>query len=99
MGFSNVIAEELSSGTGDVTVRDTGTNFYGYSIRENAGSPAAATVIVRNGTTNTDPIVAVIEIAADDDDDAWYGPQGIRCEDGLRVERSAGTTEGAVYVG
>ncbi|GGM64111.1 hypothetical protein GCM10012275_38310 [Longimycelium tulufanense] len=89
---------ELATGTGDVTVFTGYTILRGWSIRESAGTAAAATVIIRDGTAATDPIVATIELAANTHDTVWLG-DGIQCSDGVFVDRTAGETEGSIWLG
>lgn len=69
---------------------------YGFSVRENAGTAAVATVVLRNGTTNTDPIIAAIELAADGSQSASL--PAIDCPHGIFVDRTAGTSELVLYV-
>lgn len=105
MSSSNVVPFSLASGTADVDPDTAGNealkgelSFYGYSIRESATVAAVATVILRDGLDDTGKIVAVIELAANASTQAWHGPQGIRINKGLFVDRVAGETEGAVYL-
>lgn len=70
----------------------------GWSIRESAGVAAVATVLIRAGTTDTAPIIAAIELAANGSSTEWLGPQGVQARDGIRVQVVAGTVEGAVYI-
>lgn len=68
----------------------------GFSIRESAGTPAVATVVLRNGTSNSDPAVAFINLAAGET--ITVKMPEIDCPDGIYVDRVAGTTELALYV-
>lgn len=90
-------AYSVTSGTADVQVFSRPCVVTGCSFRESASTPAAATIILRNGTSASAPIVATIEIPADGSMADNYEP-GIYCHDGLYVDRVAGTTEGVVYV-
>lgn len=67
--------------------------YFGYSIRENAGTPAAATVVIRDGDA-TGAILDVIELAGDGSAQAFY-PGGIRAS-GIYVDVVAGAVEGSV---
>ncbi|WP_189059583.1 hypothetical protein [Longimycelium tulufanense] len=89
---------ELATGTGDVTVHTGYTILRGWSIRESATLALAATVIIRDGTDDTGMIVAVIELAADSHDTVWLG-EGIQCATGVFVDRTAGETEGSIWLG
>lgn len=97
MGSSNVTPVEVPTGAGDVDAYTGPVNLYGWSFRESAGVAAVATIVLRDGAAGE--IIAVIELAADGDDHQWMGPQGIRCSNGITVDRVAGTTEGVVYIG
>jgi hypothetical protein len=70
----------------------------GFSLRESAAAPAVATAIIRDGTTATDPIVVVLELNGDQSATMWFGPDGIRINTGVYLDRVAGTVTGAVYV-
>ena len=97
-------AYTLASDSVDVQAVDAPTDknkgtlvLYGYSVRESAGSAAAATVFLRNGDANTDPILAVIELAANGSETVWLG-DGVVANDGIWVDRT-GSAEGAIYYG
>lgn len=79
---------------------DSDTRLYGWSIAENAGSPAVATVSIYRGAAATAANkIATIELAANGSDSEWFGPQGIYCRDGIFVEVVAGSVEVMVYYG
>lgn len=90
---------QVASGTTDVQAYTGGTRLLGFSFRENAGSAAAATIILRDGEADTAPIVYVIELAADESRGEWFPGGGIAITDGVFVEKAAGTTQGTVFVG
>lgn len=69
----------------------------GYTIRESAGSPAAAAVNLRNGDADTDPLLAAETFAASGSEHRWFGPNGISCADGVFLERVSGNTTVVVY--
>jgi hypothetical protein len=78
--------------TSDLTVAvGTVAILHGWSIRSTAG----ATVFIRAGTTDTDPIVAAFTLPANGSSVAWFG-EGVQCKGGIRVDASA-AIEGAVY--
>lgn len=104
MGYKAASTYQLASGTADVaavpappTPNQPAIRLMGFSIREAAGTPAVATVIIRNGTADTGAILAVIELAADASINLWFGPEGIDASLGIFVDRVAGTTQGAIY--
>jgi hypothetical protein len=89
-------AVQVASGTADAQAVAGSATLVGFSARENAGTAAAATVILRNGTAATDPIVAVIELAADSSQTEKI--PAVDCPNGIYVDRVAGTSELVVYV-
>lgn len=84
----------IADGTADeAAARGT---LVGYSIRESAVSPAVATVVLRNGDGASDPMVAVIELAASGSETTVL--PAVECPDGIYVDRVAGSTEVILYV-
>lgn len=78
----------------------TGSGYlYGYSLRESAGTPAVATAFLRDGTGATDPVLVVLELAANGVETQWFGPQGIPINGGVYLDRVAGEVEGVLYIG
>lgn len=67
----------------------------GFAVRDTNG--AAASVVLRHGTADTDPVVGVASVPADSTDQQWFGPNGIEVPDGLFVERTAGETHLVLY--
>ena len=96
--MSEARAVALSSASTDVQAVTGRCTLMGWSIHESAGSAAVASLILRDGTSASGAIVAVLELAADGDDHVWFGPDGIRVNGGLYVDRVAGSTEGAVFI-
>lgn len=68
----------------------------GWSFRESAGTPAAATVRLRKAAVDGD-IVAVIELAANGAATAVFADDEVSCEGGCYVEAVSGTVEGVLY--
>lgn len=89
----------LASGTGNVQAFTGSCKLLGWSLRESAGTAAVATVFIRDGTTTSGDIRAVIELNGDQSTTMWFGPEGVMCAAGIFVHRSAGSTEGVVYFG
>ena len=90
---------QVATLTTDVQAYTGYGNLYGYSFRESAGTPAVATVILRDGTAASDPILVILELGSNGVDTQWFGPQGIPFNRGIYVDRVAGETEGVLYVG
>lgn len=74
-----------------------GLRLVGYSIRESASSAAVATVRLRNGTADTDPILALIELAANASAQVTLPDGGLDAEDGIFVEVVAGEVDIVLY--
>jgi hypothetical protein len=69
----------------------------GWSIHESAGIGAAASVIIRNGTSTSGDIVAVIELAANAAETKSLH-DSIDCPLGIFLDVTAGEVEGAFWV-
>jgi hypothetical protein len=96
--FLGSTATEVSSGTGDVQVlaADNHNRLTGFSCRENAGTPAAAEFIIRNGTSTSAPAVAFVRLNASESVREYFG-EGIQCPKGIFIDRISGTTHLTVY--
>lgn len=87
-------AIHVASGTAD-SAQSAGT-LVGVCIRESAGTPAAAEVLIRNGTTASDPVVCIFDLASNEN---RVDPlPAVACPDGIFVDRVAGETELVLYV-
>ncbi len=76
----------------------SGLRYMGFSIRESDGTPAVATVAILNGATVAGGArVEVIELAANESKNQWYGPNGIRAADGITIDHIAGTVDIVIY--
>lgn len=85
------------SGTVGPAVDDVMAKLMGFSIGEDAGSPAAAKVRLREATS-TGTILAVIDLEASSSSTKWFGPEGKRAIGGVYVELVSGTVEGSVTI-
>jgi len=92
--MANAIA--IATGTGDTQGATGPATLVGYSIRESSGTPAVATVLLRNGTSAAGPVVAIIELVANASASATL--PAIDCPAGVFVDRAAGETELVLYV-
>lgn len=68
----------------------------GLSVRESAGTPAAASLVLRDGTSTAGEIVAVVELAANESKVLLL--PAVRIVDGIFVDREAGSSELIVYI-
>lgn len=89
---------EVASGTGDAqgVSGATGLRLLGFSVRESAGTPATAEIILRHGTDATGTPIAFVNVQAngngDDHESQWFGPEGIDVPNGVFVDRISGET-------
>ncbi len=84
---------DLAVVTGRVTLM-------GWSLMEDAGTPALASLYLRDGTTATAPIVAAIKVPASGNNSFWFGDidnGGIILKNGLFLDMVAGSVSGALY--
>ncbi len=93
---TNILSTPFAARTTDVQVQAAapGLRFMGYHIRE--GNGAAATIILRHGTSDSDPIIAVVELATNASDHEWMWP-GLPAAGGIFLEVVAGMVDIVVY--
>ena len=86
---------EVDSGTGDVQGIAAADNLrlVGYSITEDAGTPAAAELSLRHGTLATDPEIFGITLTADQSVREGLWKDGIGVPNGVFIDRVSGTTK------
>ena len=87
----------VASGAGDVQAISGSATLHGYSVRESAGTPAAAALVLRDGTQASDPPRCFIELQANEARDVQL--PGVRFANGVFVDREAGTSEICLFVG
>lgn len=92
------IPRHAPSGTGNVELINRGTHLLGVNVGESAGTAAAATVVLHDGDSASDPELFRAEVAGDGAQTHWFGPQGIRFDNGVFLERVAGETVVTIYV-
>lgn len=86
------------SGTADVAAFTGPCTLRGWSLREDAGTAAVATVRIWDGTSATGTVLAAIELAANASTSQAI-PDGLRAALGVFVEVVAGSVEGSVWIG
>lgn len=69
----------------------------GYSLYENAGSPAVAAVSLLDGTSSGGQFLARCGLTASGVDTKWFGPQGIAFRQGLYIGAFTGSLTGNLY--
>lgn len=95
-------ATVLASGTTDAQViaatsaGRTPPRLIGFSITEDAGTPAVARVRLHHGTGTSGTELFDVEIKADEAHRLWM-PPGIEIPDGLFVDRAAGTARLTIF--
>jgi len=91
-------AEAVASGAASVIGLPArpGMKLMGYSITEDAGTPAAARLRLRHGTTVAGIEIADVKLAADQSTREMFGI-GIFVPNGVFVERATGTTRLSLY--
>lgn len=87
---------QVTTGTASVQVVTGAATVFGWSFREDTDS-GAAQVEIRDGTTDSDPIIGVVNLATSESVRDWFGPQGIKFDTGIRVVKPAGTSLGTIW--
>lgn len=98
--FSPALTVSSGSGTGDVVMVAAAGNLrlMGYSIKEDAASPAEAEAIIRFGATIAGAPLVHINLGPNESVRDWFGPGGIGASGGLFLDRVSGTTDLVLYV-
>lgn len=86
------------SDTADVAGPAGRGKLLGFSARESASSAAAASFIIRDGTSTAGPAIAFVELGPDQSINGdWGAIGGIELATGIFIDRTAGTTDITVY--
>ena len=76
-----------------------GRQLSGYCIAEDAAVPAPAKVILHNGTSAADPVIAIVTLDQSQAvTNSIGGNRGVNCGGGIYVERVSGQTRIVLYV-
>lgn len=87
----------VASGTADAQAFTGAATLVGLVAREtDAVTPAVASLVIRDGTAATDPIVAVVKLRASEGQ--MINLPAVSIADGIFVDRSAGTSELVLYI-
>lgn len=86
----------VASGSASVQAVNGPVSLAGIAMRETAGTPGAASFVLRDGTTNTDPIRYVVKLVASESRSVPL--HALTFNTGVFVHREAGTTELVLYV-
>ena len=68
-----------------------GLRLIGFSCRESAASPAAATFIIIHGSVAAGTALVPVELTLDESRVDWYGPDGLDVANGISIDWVAGT--------
>jgi hypothetical protein len=75
-----------------------GLRLVGWAARESDGTAAVATFRLMNGATVSGGTLLVpVELAANESEGAWYGPEGIDSANGISIDHIAGTVDIVIY--
>ena len=99
---AGVIDTSAVGQTTDATLEaaTTSLRLLGWSIREDAGTPAVATVVLRHdadGTCDGTGVIAFIELAANGSDQMSYGDRGLAIASGVCADILAGSVSVVIY--
>lgn len=88
--------------TGDLALLSQRVTLLGWSLMEDAGSPALASAYLRDGGSAGAAIVAAIKMPLSGTSQVWFGDidnGGINLKNGLFLDMVAGSISGAIYIG
>jgi len=84
----------ITADSNAVVAAQAGLRLMGYSSKESAGVPAAASFKIINGATGaTNAPVAYVTHALSTSSTQWFGPDGIACTAGLSIDWIAGQVD------
>lgn len=86
----------VASGTADAQAITGSVTLVGVSVQESAGSPAAASLVLRDGTQASDPGRVLIKLAASES--RVIALPALQFDAGVFVDRVAGSSELVLYV-
>lgn len=88
---------EIAATAADVAVLGSGAKVRGFCLTEAAGTPAAASCIIRDGANASAEVVFSLKFAASETKTAWFG-DGITFDTGVFLDMVAGTIQGSIFV-
>jgi hypothetical protein len=75
-----------------------GLRLMGYSAKESAGTPAAATFSIVHGATGAAGTSVVHQnFAASGSNSEWFGPDGIACPNGISIDWLTGAVDVNIF--
>jgi hypothetical protein len=84
--------------TADVLIQTGQAVLFGLAVEEDAGTPAVARFVLRDGTTTSGAIVLPVRLAASGSTYAWFN-DGILFRNGLFLDMLSGSINGALFIG
>lgn len=91
-------SEDITADVDAAVAADKGLVLLGYSVHENAGTPAVATIHILDGATVAGGTeVAAVKLAADGAKTIWFGDRGIATPAGLSIEVVGGQVTCVLY--
>lgn len=94
---SNVKKVALATGADTAVSSVTEGVYYGFTIRETAGSTAVVQIF--DNTAGSGTLLDSIGLAANASLSKFYGPQGIHVKTGIYVKLVSGAIEGSIRIG
>lgn len=94
----DAIAVPFASRSSSLLIASGYGNLSGWSIWESAGTPAAAQVRFRDGTSTAGTIIGGVKLVASATDAGPNMDEGIRFVTGCYMEVVSGSVEGVVYI-
>lgn len=91
-------AAAVATGTADAQISTGKGKLHGFSCRESAAVAAAATFILRDGTTAAGTALAYVELAANVSQTTNFS-NPVEFTTGLFLDRVAGETEVTAFIG
>lgn len=91
------LAAQFKAAAASSVVVSGGGRLLGYSLQENAGTPAAAAVTLYDGISAGGEVLHKIGIPLSGVVNPWFGPQGINFRAGLFIGPYTGSLTGVLY--
>lgn len=84
--------------TADLLLQTGQCVVFGLSVEEDAGSPAVARFVLKDGTTAAGAIVVPVRLPASGSFVQWFN-DGLLFRNGLFLDMVAGSINGSVFIG
>lgn len=84
--------------TADIAIQTGQAVLFGLAVEEDAGSPAVARFVLRDGTSASGAIVLPVRLAASDSKFLML-PDGILFRNGIFLDMISGSINGSLFIG